>query len=54
MAKVEPLRLKSEIFAETVGEENLFFFFPLELLSCQNMNVELEMAICPIHEGATA
>lgn len=26
MAKVEPLRLKSEIFAETVGEENLFFF----------------------------
>lgn len=27
MAKVEPLRLKSEIFAETVGEENLFFFF---------------------------
>lgn len=43
------MRLEPKTFAETTGKRVLFF--PLGLLSCQNVSFHLEMATCPPHEG---
>lgn len=49
LARVEPLRLKTEIFAETFGEGIL----PLELLADEHerVSLELETATCSLREG---